>query len=41
MLNRQGSGSLMDNVNEAQKLVDLPDATGNAETGNTAIARPE
>jgi hypothetical protein len=28
MLNMQGGGSLMDNVNEAQKLVDLPDATG-------------
>jgi hypothetical protein len=28
MLNLQGGGSLMDGVNEAQKLVDLPDATG-------------
>lgn len=28
MLNMQGGGSLMDNVNEGQKLVDLPDATG-------------
>ena len=28
MLNMQGGGSLMNNVNEAQKLVDLPDATG-------------
>ena len=28
MLNMQGGGSLMDNVNEAKKLVDLPDATG-------------
>ena len=27
MLNMQGGGSLMDNVNEAQKLVALPDAT--------------
>jgi len=25
MLNMQGGGSFMDNVNEAQKLVDLPD----------------
>jgi hypothetical protein len=29
MLNLQGGGSLMDGVNEAQKLVDLPDAIGN------------
>lgn len=28
MLNIQGGGSFMDNVNEAQKLVDLPDETG-------------
>jgi hypothetical protein len=28
MLNLQGGGALMDGVNEAQKLVDLPDATG-------------
>jgi hypothetical protein len=28
MLNLQGGGSLMDRVNEAQKLVDLPDETG-------------
>jgi len=28
MLDMQGGGSLMDNVNEAQKLVDLPDRTG-------------
>jgi hypothetical protein len=28
MLNLKGGGSLMDGVNEAQKLVDLPDATG-------------
>jgi hypothetical protein len=28
MLNMKGGGSFMDNVNEAQKLVDLPDATG-------------
>ena len=28
MLNMQGGGSLMDNVNEAQKLVDLPDSAG-------------
>lgn len=28
MLNLKGGGSFMDNVNEAQKLVDLPDATG-------------
>ena len=28
MLNLQGGGSLMDGVNEAQKLVDLPDGTG-------------
>lgn len=28
MLNLQGGGSLMDGVNEAQRLVDLPDATG-------------
>lgn len=28
MLNIQGGGSLMDNVNEAQKLVDLPDENG-------------
>ena len=28
MLNMQGGGSLMDNVNEAQKLVDLPDEKG-------------
>lgn len=28
MLNMQGGGSLMDNVNEAQKLVDLPDENG-------------
>jgi hypothetical protein len=28
MLNMQGGGSFMDNVNEAQKLVDLQDATG-------------
>ena len=28
MLNLQGGGSFMDNVNEAQKLVDLPDADG-------------
>lgn len=28
MLNIKGGGSFMDNVNEAQKLVDLPDATG-------------
>ena len=27
MLNLKGGGSVMDNVNEAQKLVDLPDAT--------------
>ena len=25
MLNMKGGGSFMDNVNEAQKLVDLPD----------------
>jgi hypothetical protein len=28
MLNRPGGGSLLDEVNEAQKLVDLPDETG-------------
>ena len=28
MLNIKGGGSFMDNVNEAQKLVDLPDETG-------------
>jgi hypothetical protein len=28
MLDMKGGGSFMDNVNEAQKLVDLPDATG-------------
>ena len=28
MLNRKGGGSFMDNVNEAQKLVDLPDDDG-------------
>jgi|SRR5579864_546347 len=28
MLNIKGGGSLMDNVNEAQKLVDLPDENG-------------
>jgi hypothetical protein len=28
MLNMQGGGSFMDNVNKAQKLVDLPDETG-------------
>jgi hypothetical protein len=28
MLNIQGGGSFMDNVNEAQKLVDLPDESG-------------
>ena len=28
MLNMQGGGSLMDNVNEAQKLVELPDENG-------------
>jgi hypothetical protein len=28
MLNLQGGGSLMDGVNEAQRLVDLPDETG-------------
>ena len=28
MLNMQGGGSFMDNVNEAQKLVDLPDENG-------------
>lgn len=28
MLNLKGGGSFMDNVNEAQKLVDLPDASG-------------
>src|SRR5664280_2952501 len=28
MLNMQGGGSLMDNVNDAQKLVDLPDENG-------------
>jgi hypothetical protein len=28
MLNLPGGGSVMDGVNEAQKLVDLPDATG-------------
>jgi len=28
MLDREGGGSFMDNVNEAQKLVDLPDETG-------------
>jgi hypothetical protein len=28
MLNIKGGGSFMDNVNEAQKLVDLPDQTG-------------
>jgi hypothetical protein len=28
MLNLQGGGSLMDNVNEAQNLVDLPDGSG-------------
>jgi hypothetical protein len=38
MLNRQGGGSLMDGVNEAQKLVDLPDATGQRRKSAT---RPE
>jgi len=28
MLNIQGGGSHMDNVNEAQELVDLPDENG-------------
>jgi hypothetical protein len=28
MLNRKGGGSFMDNVNDAQRLVDLPDASG-------------
>jgi len=28
MLNMQGGGSFMDNVNEAQKLIDLPDENG-------------
>jgi hypothetical protein len=28
MLDIQGGGSFMDNVNEAQKLVDLPDEAG-------------
>jgi hypothetical protein len=28
MLNIKGGGSFMDNVNDAQKLVDLPDASG-------------
>jgi hypothetical protein len=27
MLNMEGGGSFMENVNEAQKLVDLPEAT--------------
>jgi hypothetical protein len=27
MLNMEGGGSFMDNVNEAQKLVDLPDVS--------------
>jgi hypothetical protein len=27
MLNMEGGGSFMENVNEAQKLVDLPNAT--------------
>lgn len=31
MLNMEGGGSFMENVNEAQKLVDLPDATGSSE----------
>jgi hypothetical protein len=38
MLNLQGGGSLMDGVNEAQKLVDLPDATGHRRLSAT---RPE
>ena len=32
MLNVKGGGSFMDNVNEAQKLVDLPDASGQRES---------
>src|SRR5258708_40217965 len=28
MLNMKGGGSFMESVNDAQKLVDLPDATG-------------
>lgn len=35
MPNLQGGGSLMDGVNEAQKLVDLPDATGQRRTSAT------
>ena len=35
MLNLQGGGSLMDGVNEAQKLVDLPDETGQSRKSAT------
>jgi hypothetical protein len=28
MLNLKGGGSFMENVNEAQKLIDLPDSNG-------------
>ncbi len=35
MMNIQGGGSFMDNVNDAQKLVDLPDATGQRRKSTT------
>ena len=37
MLNIQGGGSFMDNVNEAQKLVDLPDETGQRRKSATRL----
>ncbi len=39
MLNMQGGGSFMEIVNEAQKLVDLPDATGARRCSATAEFR--
>lgn len=37
MLNIQGGGSFMDNVNEAQKLVDMPDETGQRRKSTTRL----